>query len=172
MNVPSVGPKHAKLFYDKLKVKSVKELEESARAGKLLGLEGVKEKTVENILKGIALFKKGRERMDLASAVKTADEFIKPLKKNPYARKISACGSLRRMRETVGDIDILAVSAYPDKIMDAFLRLPNIKDVSAKGLTKSSVITKEGAQIDLRIVEEKKLRRGDDLFYRFKELQY
>lgn len=155
LNVPSVGPKHAKLFYDKLKVKSVKELEKFARAGKLLGLQGVKEKTVGNILKGIALFKKGRERMDLASALKTADEFIKPLKKNPYARKISACGSLRRMRETVGDIDILAVSAYPDKIMDAFLRLPDIKDVSAKGLTKSSVTTKEGAQIDLRIVEEK-----------------
>ncbi len=155
LNIPSVGPKHAKLFYDKLKVKSVKELEESARAGELLGLEGVKEKTVENILKGIALFKKGRERMDLASALKAADEFIKPLRKNPYARKISACGSLRRMRETVGDIDILAVSAYPDKIMDAFLQLPDIKDVSAKGPTKSSVITKEGAQIDLRIVEEK-----------------
>lgn len=155
LNIPSVGPKHAKLFYDKLKVKSVKELEESARAGKLLGLEGVKEKTVLNILKGIALFKKGRERMDLAKALKAADEFIKPLKKNPCALKISACGSLRRMQETVGDIDILAVSAYPDKIMDAFLRLPDIKDVSAKGLSKSSVITKEGAQIDLRIVEEK-----------------
>ena len=155
LRVPSVGPKHAKLFYDKLKVKSVQELEEFARKGKLLELEGIKEKTVENILKGITLFKKGRERMDLASALKAADEFIKPLKKNPYARKISACGSLRRMRETVGDIDILAVSAYPDKIIDAFLRLPNIKDVSAKGLTKTSVITKDGIKIDLRIVEEK-----------------
>ena len=81
-------------------------MEESAKR-KLLGLEGVKEKTVENIL-GIALFK-GRERMDLASAVKTADEFIKPLKKNPYARKYPRV--LRRMQETVGDIDILAVSA-------------------------------------------------------------
>ena len=155
LRVPSVGPKHAKLFYDKLKVKSVQELEEFARKGKLLELEGIKEKTVENILKGITLFKKGRERMDLASALKAADEFIRPLKKNPYARKISACGSLRRMRETVGDIDILAVSGYPDKIIDAFLRLPSIKDVGAKGLTKTSVITKDGIKIDLRIVEEK-----------------
>src|SRR3990167_3482339 len=153
LRVPSVGPKHAKLFYDKLKVKSVQELEEFARKGKLLELEGIKEKTVENILKGITLFKKGRERMDLASALKAADEFIRPLKKNPYARKISACGSLRRMRETVGDIDILAVSAYPDKIIDAFLRLPSIKDVGAKGLTKTSVITKDGIKIDLKINE-------------------
>lgn len=155
LNVPSVGPKHAKLFYDKLGIRGVKELEEFARRGKLLELEGIKKKTVENILKGIALLKKGRERMDLAQAINTADKFIQPLKNNPYLQKISACGSLRRMKETVRDIDILVVSDNPDKIMDAFLRLPLVKDVRAKGLTKSSVITKEGAQIDLRVVEEK-----------------
>ena len=88
-------------------------------------------KTVENILKESPCLK-GPRADGFGERGRTADEFIKPLKKNPYARKISACGSLRRMRETVGDIDILAVSAYPDKIMDAFLRLPDIKDVSAQ----------------------------------------
>ena len=155
LHIPSVGPKHAKLFYDELGIKSIKELEEFARKGKLLELEGIKKKTVENILKGIALLKKGRERMDLAQAINTADKIIQSLKNNPYLQKISACGSLRRMKETVRDIDILAVSDNPDKIMDAFLRLPFVKDVRAKGLTKSSVITKEGAQIDLRVVEER-----------------
>ena len=155
LRVPSVGPKHAKLFYDRLGIKNIKELEESAGKGKLLELEGIKKKTVENILKGIALLKKGRGRMDLANAINTADKVIQPLKSNPYLQKISACGSLRRMKETVRDIDILVVSDNPDKIMDAFLRLPLVKDVRAKGPTKSSVITKEGAQIDLRVVKEK-----------------
>lgn len=154
LKIPSVGPKHAKLFYEALGIKSVKELEESAKAGRLLKLEGIKAKTIENILKGIALFKQGKERMDLASALKAADEFIKPLRGNPYAKDVSACGSLRRMKETIGDIDILVTSPNPDKIMDAFSGLPGVKDITAKGPAKSSVITKEGSQVDLRVVDE------------------
>ena len=155
LNIPSVGPKHAKLFYDKLKIKSVGELKEAAKSGRLLEIEGVKEKTVENILKGIDLVKRGRERMNLACALAVAEEFVKGLKKVPAVKKISSAGSLRRMKETIRDIDILVISNSPDKVMDVFTKLPQVKDITAKGETKSSVITKEGAQVDLRVVPEK-----------------
>ncbi|OGX42723.1 MAG: hypothetical protein A3H41_01980 [Omnitrophica WOR_2 bacterium RIFCSPLOWO2_02_FULL_45_28] len=163
LNIPSVGPKHARLFHQKLKIKSIAGLEKAARQGKLLELEGIKEKTVENILKGIALLEKGRERMDLATAILTADEFITPLKSLSYVKKIAACGSLRRMKETIRDIDILVVSDYADKVMDTFVKLPAVKDITLKGATKSSIITKEGAQVDLRVVEEKSY--GSALIY-------
>jgi DNA polymerase (family 10) len=156
LKIPSVGPKTAKLFYEKLKVKSVPELQKAATEGRLLGLEGIKEKTVENILKGIALLKRGRERMDLASAISTANELIKSLKsKLQGLKQISSCGSLRRMKETVRDIDILAVSDSAKEVMDAFTRLPQVKDITAQGSTKSSIITREGAQVDLRVVKAK-----------------
>lgn len=155
LNIPSVGPKHAKLFYEKLNIKSIAELEKAAREGKILSLEGIKEKTVENILKGIALTKKGRERMDLAAAISIASEFIKQLKASPAVKQITACGSLRRMKDTVRDIDILVTSDSAGKVMDSFVKLPQIQDITAKGITKSSVITKDGAHVDLRVVEEK-----------------
>lgn len=156
LNIPSVGPKTAKLFYEKLKIKSIAELEKAAKNGSLLGLEGIKAKTVENILKGIDLLKQGRERMDLAAAIYSSNELIKGLKEKARSiKQISACGSLRRMKETVRDIDILVVSDSPEEVMNAFTGLPQVKDITAKGETKSSIITKENAQVDLRVVEAK-----------------
>src|SRR3989338_2318587 len=155
LNVPSLGPKHAKLFSEELKIKSIAGLKKAAGQGKLSGLKGIKEKTVENILKGIALLEKGRQRMDLDTAMLRADEFIKPLKAHDYVKKITACGSLRRMKETIRDIDILVVSDSRNKVIEAFTKLPAVKDITAKGESKSSVITDEGAQVDLRVVEEK-----------------
>lgn len=156
LNIPSVGPKTAKLFYEKLKIKSIAELEKAAKNGSLLGLEGIKAKTVENILKGIDLLKQGRERMDLAAAIYSSNELIKGLKEKARGiKQISACGSLRRMKETVRDIDILVVSDSPEEVMNAFTGLPQVKDITAKGETKSSIITKENAQVDLRVVEAK-----------------
>jgi DNA polymerase (family 10) len=156
LNIPSVGPKTAKLFYEKLKIKSIPELERAAKDGSLLKLEGVKEKTIENILKGIGLLRQGQERMDLATAASCASELIVGLKEKVRGLKqISACGSLRRMKETVRDIDILALSDSPEEVMDAFTGLPQVKDITAQGATKSSIITKESVQVDLRVVEAK-----------------
>lgn len=163
LNIPSIGPKHAKLFSEKLKIKSIAGLKKAARQGKLLELEGIKEKTQNNILKGIALLEKGRERMDLATAILTADEFIKPLEACGYLKKITACGSLRRMKETIRDIDILVVSDSRNKVMEAFTKLPAVKDITAKGATKSSIIASGGAQVDLRVVEERSY--GSALIY-------
>ncbi|TAN59716.1 PHP domain-containing protein, partial [bacterium] len=156
LNIPSVGPKTARLFYEKLKIKSVSELEKAAKGGSLLKLEGIKEKTIENILKGIGLLKQGQERMDLAKAASCASELMKGLKEKIRGiKQLSACGSLRRMKETVRDIDILAVSDSPEEVMRAFTGLPQVKDITAQGATKSSIITKENAQVDLRVVEAK-----------------
>lgn len=153
LKVPSIGPKTAKLFYDKFKIKDVTTLEKFAKEGKLTNLEGIKQKTVENILKGILLIRKGKERFDIATACQIADRFVKELKKLKEVKKIAVAGSLRRMKDTVKDIDILVISQTPKKVMDTFSRFTEVKDVIAKGITKSSISSKDGIQVDVRVVE-------------------
>jgi len=155
LNIPSVGPKTAKILYAKLKIKGISDLEKAIKKNKLQGIFGIKEKTIENISKGIELLKRGRERMTLAQAMQVADEFIKGLVSLPEVKKISCAGSLRRQKETVRDIDILVISNKPRKIMDVFTRLPSVGLVLAKGETKSSVRTKDDVQVDCRVEEEK-----------------
>jgi DNA polymerase (family 10) len=155
LTIPGVGPKTAKLLYEKLKIKSILDLEEAIKNKKLEGLPGVKEKTIENISKGIAIVKKGKERMSLAEAMQVADEFITALGKLPIVTRISSAGSLRRQKETVRDIDILVISARPEALMDAFVKLSPVKEILSKGRTKSSVRTEEGVQVDCRVVEDK-----------------
>ncbi len=155
LNIPSVGPKTAKLLYEKLKIKNAEDLEKAIARNKLQGIFGIKEKTIENILKGIAIVKKGQERMTLAQAGQVADEFVSALEKLPEVKKISTAGSLRREKETVRDIDILVISDQPKKVMHTFVTLPEVKDILAEGETKSSVRTKLDVQVDCRVVEAK-----------------
>jgi len=154
MSVPNVGPKTAKLLSDRLGVKSAAELEAAIAAGKLAGIPGIKEKSIANILRGIALFKQGRERMVFPVARELKDKFVGELKKLPEVERISEAGSLRRAKETVRDIDILVVSKQPEKVMDAFTRVPWVKEIIAKGPTKASVRTADDVQVDCRVVEE------------------
>jgi len=153
LSIPGLGPKTVKVIYEKLKISDIKSLEKAALAGRLKGLPGIKEKTEENILKGIALIKGGRERMPLYQALKVAESFVEALKKLKEVEKIEPAGSLRRRKETIKDIDILVVSSKPSKVMDNFVNLPNVKEVLAKGETKSSVISRQNIQVDLRVVE-------------------
>ncbi|MDD5292461.1 MAG: DNA polymerase/3'-5' exonuclease PolX [Candidatus Omnitrophica bacterium] len=153
LKVPSVGPKTAKLFYDELNIKDVATLEKFALEGKLLGLEGVKEKTVENILRGIDIFKRGSERIDIATAWDIAARFVSELRALKEVKRVEVAGSLRRMKETVKDIDILVASNKPQKVMDVFCGCAEVKDVFAKGITKSSVLSKGGVQVDARVVK-------------------
>ncbi|TRZ49522.1 MAG: DNA polymerase/3'-5' exonuclease PolX [Dehalococcoidia bacterium] len=155
MSVPGVGPKTAKLLYDKLNIKNLKDLEKAALAHKIEGLAGIKEKTEENILRGVALIKSSKERMTLAQALAVAEEFINSLKKLKEVKQVEPAGSLRRRKETVRDIDILVTSAEPEGVTDVFTKLPQVKEVLAHGPTKSSILTKEGIQVDLRVVEPK-----------------
>ena len=154
LSVPSLGPKTAKLLYEKLKIKNVDELEKLAREHKLIGLPGIKEKTEENILRGIEMLKRGKERQPLGRVLPVAHEIIEHLEKATHIEKINIAGSLRRMKDTVKDIDILATSKNPHDVMKAFVHLPQVKEVLMHGLTKSSIVIKEGLQVDLRVVED------------------
>ena len=153
MEIPGVGPKTASLLCKELKIKSVNDFKHKAKQGQIKGIFGIKEKTVENILKGIDFLSKSEGRIHLDTATRISGDIISRLKKIPEAKKITPAGSLRRMRETVRDIDILVTSNKPEKIMDVFTGLPGVKEVHARGSTKSSVITREKVQVDLRVVE-------------------
>ena len=155
LSVPSVGPKTAKLLYEEVGIKSLEELKDALRNNKLTGLFGIKEKTIANIAKGIEVFSRGKERMNLGQALAVAGSFLTPLGKLPQVEKISAAGSLRRCKETVGDIDILAASEEPEKVMRSFVKLPAVADILAEGRTKSAVRTTDGIQVDCRVVEKK-----------------
>lgn len=154
LRVPGLGPKKAKQFYDTLKIKSVNELEAAIKKGKLSGLPGIQKKTEENILKGIELIKRGSERRPLGRVLPLADEIVRRMKDAAPVDKIEVAGSIRRMKETVKDIDILTTSKRPEKVMDAFVKLPQVSRVLMQGPTKSSIIAEDGIQVDLRVVDE------------------
>lgn len=154
LSVPSLGPKTSKLLYDKLKIKDLNDLERLAKEHKLAGLPGIKEKTEENILKGIEMLKRGKERQPLGKVLPIATDILEHLKKKAPIFKIDLAGSLRRWKDTIKDIDILATSDNPKEVMNVFVHLPHVKDVLMHGPTKSTVIIHGDLQVDLRVVEE------------------
>jgi DNA polymerase (family 10) len=153
MSVPGLGPKTAKMLYDKAGVRDVAKLEALARAGQLRGLPGIQAKTEANILKGIGVIKRGQERMPLGRALPLAQELFRALEGLREVKQLSLAGSIRRRKETVGDIDVLVTSSKPEKVMDAFTGLPQVLEVLGRGGTKTSVRHREGIQVDLRVVE-------------------
>lgn len=163
LSIPSLGPKTVKLLHQKLHVRDIADLEALAREGKLAGLPGIKKKTEENILKGIATIRKGLERMPLGMALPLAQEIVESIKNSVPLDAIYIAGSLRRRRETAKHIVILAASSHPDKIMQAFTDMPNIAEVIAMSQTKTSVMLTEGIQADLHVIEPTSL--GAALLY-------
>lgn len=153
VTVPGIGPKTAKLFHDRFRLKSIDQLEKLVRAGKLRSLPGMGEKKEQNVLRGIQILRAGQERMPLGIAAALGNEFIRVLEKLPEVRRIAIAGSLRRRKETVRDIDILITSTHPKKVMDRFVKLGLAAQVQAHGETKSSIRTAQGVQVDLRVVE-------------------
>ena len=154
LSVPSLGPKTAKLLFEKLNIKDLETLEQLARDHKLTGLPGIKEKTEENILKGIEMLKRGLERKPLGKVLPIANDILEHLKKNAPVKKLTIAGSIRRWKETIKDIDILATSENPKEVMKAFVHLPRVREILMQGPTKSTVIIHEDLQVDLRVVEE------------------
>ncbi len=153
MSLPGVGPKTAKLLYERLGIDSVERLEEACRSGKILEVPGIRQKTCENILRGIETWRLGQARMPLAKALPLAEALVRALREAAPVRAIEVAGSLRRRVETVGDIDILVTSDRPAAVLDRFVRLPQVASVLARGETKSSIRHRENLQIDLRVVE-------------------
>jgi DNA polymerase (family 10) len=153
MKVQGIGPKKAQMLYKKLDIKSIKDLENAAKKHLIQKLETFKEKTEENILKGIELFKQKKERMLLGIALPQAREIISRLEKVEGVQHVETAGSLRRMKETIGDIDILVTSKHPKSVMGAFVKMPSVKRILAEGETKSAVILKTDLQVDVRVLE-------------------
>jgi DNA polymerase (family 10) len=153
MQVPEVGPKTAMLLYDKLRVTSIDELEAAATSGRLRDLPRMGAKTEENILKGIAMLRRSGARRPLGVVWPVANELVERLRAVPGVQQISVAGSLRRMKETIGDIDILVTSKKPEVVMDAFVEAPAVTQVLSHGTTRSSVVLDVGLQADVRVVE-------------------
>lgn len=152
LNVPGMGPKKAARLFQELKIDSIEKLEQAAKNGKIRKLSGFGEKSEEDILMGLELVKKGQERKLMGVILPYARELVQKIKKIPGVQRVELAGSLRRRRETVKDIDILALAKDGKKVMDAFVKLPDIDKVVAKGDTKSAVILKMGLNCDLRVL--------------------
>lgn len=153
LGIRGLGPKTARLLYDRLGVESVERLEALALSGEIFKVPGIREKTRDNILKGIATWKAGRSRMPLGRALAVARDVMEALRDQGGVTEIDAAGSIRRRRETAGDIDILATSPDPPNVIETFVKLPSVMEVLSHGDTKASVSHSDGIQIDLRVVE-------------------
>jgi len=153
--IEGMGVKKAKILYDELKIKNVKDLEKAAKKHKIAVLKGFGEKTEKNILEGIAFLKRSKGRFLLDDADEVAERTMKDLGKLKEVEKISIAGSLRRRRETIGDIDILVVSKKPEKVMAFFVGMSNVVKVWSYGSTRSSIRVRGGIDVDLRVVPAK-----------------
>ncbi len=150
--VPGVGPRTAMLLYKKLGIESIKELEKAAKEHKLRVLPRMGEKAEEKILRGIEMLRAKTGRLLLGVALPAAEEVVELLCKAKGVEKVSPAGSIRRMKETIGDIDILVASNAPELVMRAFAALPIVKEVLQVGETKATILSKDNLQIDLRVV--------------------
>ncbi|MBI5970379.1 MAG: DNA polymerase/3'-5' exonuclease PolX [Deltaproteobacteria bacterium] len=155
LKVSGVGPKKAALLYKELGVASVNELEKAAKGHKLHDLPGLGEKSEQNIIKAIAGLRAVSGRFNLHVALSHAEDFKAYLKKIPGVSTVESAGSLRRWKDSLGDLDILVIAKDPVVVMDAFVNHPDVKDAISKGETKSSVTLKSGLQVDLRVLEKK-----------------
>ncbi len=157
MRVPDVGPKTAKRLWEELDITSVEGLKAAAQAGQIRVLKGFGAKSEEKILKGIELLaRRADDRTPIGTARPLAEGVIADLLAalpEGTIQKIELAGSLRRWRETIGDVDILAVSEQPVAVMEAFRSLPQVVDILGAGDRKSSVTLPNGMQVDIRVVE-------------------
>ncbi|MEN3305478.1 MAG: polymerase [Micromonosporaceae bacterium] len=150
--IPTLGPRKAMVLYEDLGVTSIEELRDAILAGKLAGQRGFGARTAENILHGIALLEHSQGRVLVSTAMETAEEIVAALSTVAGCVRCTYAGSLRRMRDTIGDVDVLAASAHSEPLMAAFAGLPLVAEVIAAGPTKTSVRTTSGLQVDLRVV--------------------
>jgi DNA polymerase (family 10) len=155
LRVPDVGPKTAMVLHKELGISSIEQLKEAVLNHKLRAIKGFGEKTEERILQGIRALESKGGRTLLGIALPVAEAYVGYLKQRQVLDLISVAGSLRRGKETVGDIDILVGDDEPAAIMDAFVSYPEVEAVLMKGPTKSSVRLKNGLQVDMRAVETK-----------------
>jgi len=153
LKIPGLGPKRVRALYDMLKVKSIDQLAKAAQAGKIRELGGFGAKTEQTILAALATHVTGQKRFKLAIAGQYAEPLKKYLEKVPGVQQVVLAGSYRRFKETVGDIDILVTATGAGKVMDKFTSYDEVREVLAKGETRSTVILKCNLQVDVRVVD-------------------
>lgn len=150
MNIPGIGPKKAKILTEKLKIKSIKDLIKAAKEHKISKLPEFKEKSEENILKSISFIREKKKRLPYNVVMPIAMQIKDSLKKG--VKNIEICGSLRRKKDTIKDIDILIASTKPELVINKFVNLKEVKKVLGKGTTRASVILNNKIRVDIRVV--------------------
>ena len=155
LDLPGIGPKTAMLLAKELDIKSIDELEAAIVGGKVASLYRMGDKTAENILHQIQALrrKKRSQRIPISEALPVVDEISARLNQLPGLCHLTPAGSLRRFRETVGDIDLMGTADNATEVIHAFTILPQVREVLASGTTKASVLVSGGLQVDLRIVD-------------------
>ncbi len=153
LDIPGVGPKTAMLLTAELGIGSIDELEAAIVGGRVAQLYRMGDKTADNILHQIQALRRKDQRIPLGEALAVVDDILAELGRLPGLRNLASAGSLRRFRETVGDIDLMGTADNAREVIQAFTSLPQVKQVLASGATKASVVVPGELQVDLRIVE-------------------
>ncbi|MEK7574580.1 MAG: DNA polymerase/3'-5' exonuclease PolX, partial [Patescibacteria group bacterium] len=152
--VEGLGPRMIRDLYEGLKIKNLQDLEKAAKIGQVRNLPNFGEKTEQNILQGIEFLKRTKGRFLLGEIIPAVDEILENLKSLKEVKKISPAGSVRRMKETIGDVDILITSSNPKKVVDYFVSMPGIVKIWGQGPTKASIRLEKGFDVDLRVLPE------------------
>ncbi len=150
--IPGLGPKKAVLLNQELGISTIDELANAIAEHKLRGIKGLGTKTEETLARNIEQYRQHGDRVQLNVALALAEELVAGLAESKAVEEVTHCGSLRRMRETIGDVDVLAASDDVEAVMNAFDELEMVGRTIARGDTKMSVITLKGVQVDLRVV--------------------
>jgi DNA polymerase (family 10) len=153
LSIPGIGPKTASKLSRELGTTTIDELDRAIGEGRVARLFRVGEKTAENIRHQIQALRRKDQRIPLGEALTVVDEIMGALRPISGVKNLTAAGSLRRFRETVGDIDLMGTADSPEKVIDAFAAMPRVAEVLAQGPTKATVIVGGGLQVDLRMVE-------------------
>lgn len=154
LKIPGLGPKKIRALYEKLNIKNIRELEYACMENRLVELQGFGEKTQKKIYDGIQFIKQHTGQYLYAEAFNEAVRLKRFLESTGLVQRCDIAGSLRRRKEVVKDVDMLASSHYPGELMDAFVSYEDVREIIAKGDTKSSIILNSGINVDLRVVKD------------------
>ena len=153
LKIPGLGPKRVRALYYDLHIKSLKQLEDAVRRGRLRQLPGFGPKTEQRILENLAAHRTGEKRFLHAVARRYAEPLVAWLRKTPGVDQVVVAGSYRRGKETVGDLDILVTVRGDSPVMQRFTEYDEVADVVSRGTTRATVYLRCGLQVDLRVVE-------------------
>lgn len=152
MELEGIGPKTALRLHNELGIVSIEFLEEAIKAGRLRGLKGFGARTEENILKSIEVYRGRQERFLLGGILPVVNQIVEYMKESNAVIEVEAAGSSRRMKETIGDLDILVSSIRPEEVADWFVSMPRVSRILSKGTTRSTIVVGLRLQVDLRVV--------------------